>query len=797
MPTCKKRFVIQAIALAGALIFCSSATAAENLIGGGDFETGLSDWRDFWSRTPGGKAFLDPDNPHGGRNSLRVEHTGSEDWSVQQQKRIDVAPRQIYELEGWLRVKGEGTTSLSVILYGEKDKVLDWSFGGQTIGATDDWRPVRSRFIVPEGATAIVARLIGNGPATVWLDDARLALAGSLEEMRAKNLPEKLTASSPALEVTLRAADATLDVTDRRSGRVWKQQASSPLVVLDARPADAGFDLRLLEPASMLQVEAAIRLDAKKPELLVELSAVGEEGSGLPAETKMTSNFHFPPPFVTSPGELLILPVNEGISYPVDDPALGPMSYYLYGGHGLCMGWWGMTDGDASVMAVVETPDDARVRIPKIDGLLRLEPEWEPQKGRFGPPRRIRYVFFDAGGYVAMCKRYREYSQQIGLFKTLAQKREEIPAVDRLVGAVNVWCWDRDPVGICRELQEAGIERILWSNRSQPEQLDRMNAMGVLTSRYDIYQDAMDPANFPKLRGVHGDWTSDAWPQDLMLDARGDWIRGWRVLGKDGEWYPCGVLCDRQAVEYARRRIPPELETHPYLCRFIDTTTASSWRECYSPEHPVTRSESRHWKMQLLRYMSEECDLVTGSETGHEAAVPYVHYFEGMLSLGPYRVPDAGRNMAEVLDEVPERVAKFQTGHYYRLPLWELVYHDCVVAQWYWGDYNNKLPSLWDRRDLFNALYGTPPMFMFRRDYWREHRDRFVQSYNTAATIACATGYHEMLSHRWLTDDHAVQESRFANGVVVTVNFGDKPYTLADGTALGPLAHRFEGVRTF
>ena len=52
--------------------------------------------------------------------------------------------------------------------------------------------------------------------------------------------------------------------------------------------------------------------------------------------------------------------------------------------------------------------------------------------------------------------------------------------------------------------------------------------------------------------------------------------------------------------------------------------------------------------------------------------------------------------------EVPERVRKFQVGWQYRLPLWELVYHDCVVAQWYWGDYNNKLPAIWDLRDLFN-----------------------------------------------------------------------------------------------
>jgi hypothetical protein len=188
--------------------------------------------------------------------------------------------------------------------------------------------------------------------------------------------------------------------------------------------------------------------------------------------------------------------------------------------------------------------------------------------------------------------------------------------------------------------------------------------------------------------------------------------------------------------------------------------------------------------MDLLEYVSRACGLVTGSETGHDAAVPFVHYFEGMLSLGPYRVPDAGRDMLRVWEDVPASLAKFQTGPCYRLPLWELVYHDCVVAQWYWGDYNNKLPAVWDRRDLWNALYGTPPMFMFNQRIWRAQRERFVRSYQTATPVARATGYSEMLSHCWLTDDHTVQRTHFANGVVVTVNFGDSDARLDDGTVL-------------
>jgi len=780
------RFVPTLTVLLMSFTFGALAGADGNLLTGGDFEEGLAGWNEAWSRTPGVRAALDEEQVHGGRRAVRVEHTGSKDWSLQQTARLDAKPGDIYELSGWARVQGEGDATLSVILRDADDEVISWSFGGSTARASDDWRPLRSRFVIPPGAAAILPRLIGNGPATVWLDDAVLRRVGALEEMRSEDLPKTLTAANPSLEVTLSTTDATLAVVDRRTGQAWTQRAGHGPFVLNAKPVENGFDLRLLESGGAMEVEATIRLDPRLPELIVELAATGE----------MQASLAYPAPFVTGPGTFLVMPVNEGISYPVDDESLKPMHYYLYGGHGLCMGWWGVTDGDRGLMAVVETPDDAAVRVPRVDGLLCLAPEWVPQRGEFGPTRRIRYVFFDAGGYVAMCKRYREHSKKVGLFKTLAEKRDANPNVDLLVGAVNVWCWDREPVAMCREMQSLGIRRVLWSHRSSPEDLGEMNALGVLTSRYDIYQDTMNPANFPKLRGVHGDWTTEAWPDDLMLGPDGDWRRGWRVKGKDGEWYPCGVLCDRQAVKYARRRVPPELETHPYRCRFIDTTTASPWRECYHPDHPMTRSESRHWKMELLRYMSEECGLVTGSETGHEAAVPYVHYFEGMLSLGPYRVPDAGRAMIEPWDEVPERVAKFQTGHFYRLPLWELVYHDCVVAQWYWGDYNNKLPALWDRRDLFNALYGTPPMFMFNRRIWEANRDRFVRSYETATPVARATGYAEMLAHRWLTADHAVQETRFAGGVTVTVNFGDQPFTLPDGTVLAPLSHCVEGLKS-
>jgi hypothetical protein len=756
-----------------------------NLISNGDFESGLHGWSPFWARVPSsGRVTVDRSLSHAGKASIRIEHTGASDWSFAPEETISVRPGEVFRFSAWLRLEGKGRAEISMTLRDDAGQVLDWSYGARSTGATDGWRHLSTRFMIPPHARSMLPRVVGDGAANVHVDGVVLVREPETIQVETRKVPGSVQATRGALQVVLETARGSLRVVDRRTGQTWVQRPGRPeLWVRDAKLRDGDIEARVVDPQSVWEFSIRLRLESERPELVVELSGEGP----------LARPLAFPYPFQSGKGTFLVMPVNEGMSYPVDDSSLPEMQYILYGGHGLCMPWWGVTDGEHGMMAIVETADDASVRVPRLDGRLCLAPLWDPQKGLFGPIRRIRYIFLDRGGYVAMAKRYREHAKATGLLKTLEQKRAENPNVDRLIGAVNVWCWDHDAVGIVRELQQAGIERILWSNGVSAEQIKQLNSLGVLTSRYDIYQDVMDPAAFSRLRYTHPDWPTKAWPADLMIDGNGRWIRGWEIEGKDGGMYPCGVTCDRQAMPYAEERIGEDLKTKPYLCRFIDTTTASPWRECYAPAHPLTRSESRHWKMELLRTVSERFKLVAGSETGHEAAVPFVHYFEGMLSLGPYRVDDAGREMQRILTQVPPQIDRFQTGPYYRLPLWELVYHDCVVAQWYWGDYNNKLPAVWDRRDLYNALYGTPPMFMFTRRLWKANRERFVKSYQTVCPIARRVGYDEMLSHRWLTRDHTVQQTKFANGVTVTVNLGKNEFAMPDRSKLAPMGLKLGG----
>lgn len=770
------------------LLFCAVANGFD-----GGFEKWAEDrpggWNDLWARDKGlGKLAPDESSRHGGARSARVTHRGDKDWSLNAAGSVEVSPGDIFEVRAWFRIEGGGQAIATVAAVDGAGKTVDWSLGGEECRGPSDWVLAESRFIVPPGVVRLTPRVIGNGPATVWFDDYELRRVGSLAEMRAPDLAERVAISNAVLVVTFETGAGVIRVEDRRGSRVIKQASPGDLIVADAR-ADGPSAMRIKahDPVDMMDLDIRMALDGDKPEFVVDISAGGRMGRPLA----------FPGPFATAAGTHLIIPMNEGISYPADDASISPMRLVAYGGHGICMAFWGVTDGNAGHMAIIETADDAAIRIARRDGLLCVAPEWDPQKGAFGYTRRLRYIFLDGGGHVAICKRYREHARSVGLLKTLEEKRREIAAVDLLIGAVNVWCWEKDAIGVAREMKDAGIDRILWSNRGTPESIAAMNDMGgILTGRYDIYQDLMDPDLIAKgiIRGTHSDWTQAGWPRDVIIDAKGRRIPGWAVKGTDGVMHPCGVLCDSRAVEYASARVPADLKEHPYRARFIDTTTASPWRECYNPDHPMTRSQSREWKMRLLGYMSDDMKLVTGCETGHEASVPFLHYFEGMLSLGPYRVPDAGRQTSRIWDEVPERVAKFQLGHRYRLPLWELVYHDCTVAQWYWGDYNNKLPSLWWKRDLFNALYATPPMFMFNRKLWNENRERFSASYRATGPIARAAGYSEMTDHRFLTPDRDVQQTRFANGVTVTVNFSDAPRKVEGIGEIEPMSATTRGM---
>ena len=127
---------------------------------------------------------------------------------------------------------------------------------------------------------------------------------------------------------------------------------------------------------------------------------------------------------------------------------------------------------------------------------------------------------------------------------------------------------------------------------------------GVLVSRYDVYRDIYRPEQLQKLGWKKGTNT-DAWPEGAAWNSAdsNDWRKAWGVKAKDGTWTYCGCMCDAVSAKFCRKHVGAELKTHPYNTRFIDVTTAAGWDICYNPAHPMTRGDSRAYRMDLLRLL--------------------------------------------------------------------------------------------------------------------------------------------------------------------------------------------------
>jgi len=747
-----------------------------------------------------------------------IAYDGKMDFCTSYLANLEVKPGEIYELKCEIRTTGKGSVGISAAL-GVGHEVTEWGFASTHVknpAGTAEFEQVTCKFIIPGGFSLMVPRVTGNGSGEPYKVFFRNFTVQKVGEVTIPTENEPFEISNEFLKLTFNTRDATFSVQDLRTGRVWKQEPKKGfnfLVGVEKKKNSVGF--RLMNALTVSEITAKIRLEKSKPEVRVTVS-------GDP-EMAVNSPIAYPPAFESESNDRLILPINEGISFPVaEKDAAIPGRMCTYGGHGLCMAFWaqceetfvpakgsdpnagnqaGEVRGKSGYLAIYETPDDAAYRLAKTaEGFHKIQPEWEAQKKKLGYARVLRYVFFDQADVTTVIKRYRAYADSIGLVVPFTEKVKKNPNLKegfgRLIGAANIWAFCGNKTKIYEELQAGGVKKILASAGGSADEIKAWNEMpNILTSRYDIYQDSMDPKNFEAIGAKHGDWTSEAWERDeLMTDANGNWIRGWEVsqLDKTKPRLPCGVLCDMCAVPYEIERVGKELPVKPYRARFIDTTTASPWRECYHPKHPCTRTESKNAKMELLGVLGSKFNLVAGSETGHEASVPFCDFYEGMMSLGPYRVPDSGRNIPDIWDEAPERVAKYQVGESYRMPLWELVYHDCTVSYWYWGDYNNKLPSLWVKRDLFNALYGVPPMYIFTGSNYEKFKEQIFESAKTAMPVAEKTGWSEMTSYRVISKDRTVQETRFANGTKVTANFGDLDYTMPDGFVLKAKTMRME-----
>ncbi len=602
--------------------------------------------------------------------------------------------------------------------------------------------------------------------------------------------PAPQTLEDASLRVTVDPLVGTLDVLDKAGGQRWFSAHTR-------KPSDTPRFRDLRRKDDALSFEADFGATDKRPNTVrVTLRLAG--GGDLAVEADMADRgakiwpFVFLDPLVTdsAAAALAVADYSNGHLYPANTNK--PMRAYFALSR-MDMPWIGVCDltRDTGYMIIVETSDDGALSCPgfKVAGRDFAAPEihWGPSQGVFAYPRKLIYHFVPKGGYVAMAKRYRAYAQQQGLIVPLSEKVKKNPNLARLFGAPDVW--GDASLRFAREAKAAGVDKMLIHGRAAPEDMKAIDDLGYLTSEYDNYTDVLP------LDAAHPapDSSHDRIPESVVLQSDGQRKTAWITFDKKVQYMK---RCPALWVATAKQVVPKLLGTHPFLGRFVDVTTAEDLYECYDPSHPLTRGQKRRCGVDLLAFMRSQ-NLVVGGEHGIWWGVPQQDYIEGMMSGGYASWPAGHLLHPKTKDEsftgpwgggygTWENYANYGIGHAARVPLWELVFHDCVVSTWYWGDASDFLlqaaPEITPKKDAFNVLYGTIPLLWANAEgSWPKHRDVFLRTYRNTCKMHEAVACSELLSHEWLTPDRAVQRTRFSDGTEAVVNFGETPYDASVG----------------
>jgi len=588
-----------------------------------------------------------------------------------------------------------------------------------------------------------------------------------------------------SIRVTLQPDAGSFSVLDKRCGYLWKQPQETRFSVrnVQAVPNGVRFETDLhLDEGKRSTLQVTMRVPPKSAELHITAEA-------MPPDAPFSGMLFLAPLMLDTPhGALAIADYSNGHLYPLD---LKPFPARWQALDRLDLPMVGLVDMEKGFgyALIVETPDDGVLECKHYRAGERevAAPQvgWWGQKGRFAYPRGIVYHFVAQGSYVATAKAYRAYAREKGLLITLREKAKRNPNLYKLFGAADVWgVWGVDYARFVQEAKLLGVDKLLLHGSATREAMQKAVQAGYLTSEYDNYTDILPAESEEKIDSNH-----DLLPDSAVLKADGEHMTAWRTM--EGLQYM--KRCPALWLRAAQKVIPAALKNHPFLARFIDVTTAEGLYECYDPNHPLTRTDKRECGQKLLAYV-RSLGLVVGGEHGIWWGVPYQDYIEGMMSSYQFSWP-AGHLIRPQSKEqrftdpwgnqLPpwSEYEKWGIGHEYRIPLWELVFHDCVVSTWYWGDSSDWLlraaPEITDRKDLFNILYGTIPlMWLDPQGAWNQDRQRFVRTYRLTSKLHEAVAMQEMLSHEFLTPDRAVQRTRFADGTVCVVNFGKETYTL-------------------
>jgi hypothetical protein len=486
-------------------------------------------------------------------------------------------------------------------------------------------------------------------------------------------------------------------------------------------------------------------------------------------------------------GQFFAIPYAEGIYVPANkEYAFGD---YKMWGHKSTMPFVGMTNSETGIMITSDTPADTAVAFTKPaffnteNYLMQLV--HYPVKGRFGYDRIFYIDIIGNDGYNEMAKKFRNHLEikqkdkkagEPDVLITLKDKSGKNENMDKLIGAADLWLGPQNMKStvIINDLTASGVKKaiinfpygwIVYDDEKSPLLVNYAAEKGLISSRYDNYSDIFEE----NARNISPRYRTEGVNERSIITENGSFQKGYTSYYK-GQPVQGYRLNTKFSVQDVDSYLKKDLKENNYLGRFVDVSVSCDLYEDYSDNHPMLRKEDMLNRYDMLKKISSQYGMITGTEEATWWSVPVSHYSEGTMTI--VAAEGAGEDWNTPVDDPGKLYVDYTVNPSVRIPLKSLVYHDCHVSGWYTGDGLSKVMKYWKTKELLTVLYGAMSLvFPCDDEFWAEHKDQYLRSIKVTGWVFEKVGYAKMEHHEFVTSDGMVQKTQFSNETEIIVNF--------------------------
>ena len=335
------------------------------------------------------------------------------------------------------------------------------------------------------------------------------------------------------------------------------------------------------------------------------------------------------------------------------------------------------------------------------------------------------------------------------------------------------------------QLAAAGFDRLWLGSDSwdgfvnRPETVAAAKKAGFLIGPYDSFNSIHSPDEPDTWETAQFD--PALYETGAIVNADGSKRRGFKKKGF--------VLSPDAARPYVEKRVSDLMNVFHANSWFIDCDGFGDYFDDFSTRHPATQETDMLARISRMKWIRDTFGAVIGTEGCSAGVASTVHFAHGVMTpvigwgdpdltdpkskyyTGGYYPPDAPKAFFMPVP-IKEEYRYIYFEPRFRLPLFQTVFHDSVIATHHWSCGSLKSKDLAKTVELLELLYNVPPLYHLSIEEFQTRKQQIQRHYEFFSPLHRQLAESPMTDFQWLKPDHSVQMTTFGDTIDLVANFG-------------------------